>query len=214
MLVFLTNLSLKEFQVRDLVLFLFFSVIDGLRWFWMGSLHKYFHLMLEFHKGPFLVLHFSYYTSMTFLMMLSVILLSLPMMLLCSLSVIRYLICGNNQNWLLNLNLIYKTLIGALTLSLLSNLPSKNGAFIRSVKFLFPEVALYLYKSNIWPCMEYCFHAWAVTPSSYLELLDKLQKWICRTIGPSLTASLESLTHRQNVASLNILYSYRAGKIR
>ena len=104
--------------------------------------------------------------------------------------------------------------IGALTLSLLSNLPSKNGAFIRSVKFLFPEVALYLYKSNIWPCMEYCFHAWAVTPSSYLELLDKLQKWICRTIGPSLTASLESLTHRQNVASLNILYSYRAGKIR
>ena len=30
--------------------------------------------------------------------------------LLSILSVIRHLICGNNWNWLLNLNLIYKTL--------------------------------------------------------------------------------------------------------
>ena len=26
------------------------------------------------------------------------------------------------------------------------------------------EVALYLYKSTIWPCMEYCFHVWAGAP--------------------------------------------------
>ena len=39
----------------------------------MGSLHKNIQLMLEFLKGPFLVLHVSYYTLMTFLMMLSVI---------------------------------------------------------------------------------------------------------------------------------------------
>ena len=38
----------------------------------MESLHKNIQLMLEFLKGPFLVLHFSYYTLMTFLMMLSV----------------------------------------------------------------------------------------------------------------------------------------------
>ena len=44
------------------------------------------------------------------LMMLSVILLSILMILLSILSVIRHLICGNNLNWLLNLNLIYKTL--------------------------------------------------------------------------------------------------------
>ena len=43
-------------------------------------------------------------------MMLSVILQSMLMILLSVLSVIRHLICGNNQNWLLNLNLIYKTL--------------------------------------------------------------------------------------------------------
>ena len=35
--------------------------------------------MLEFLNVPFLVLHFSYYTSVTFLTMLVVILLSMPM---------------------------------------------------------------------------------------------------------------------------------------
>ena len=46
---------------------------------------------------------------MTFLMMLSVILLSMLMILLSILSVIRHRICGNNLNCLLNLNLIYET---------------------------------------------------------------------------------------------------------
>ena len=52
----------------------------------------------------------------------------------------------------------------------------KIGALIHSMKFLSPEVALYLYKSTIRPCMEYCCHVWAGAPSCYLELLDKLQK--------------------------------------
>ena len=77
MLVFFTNLSLMEFQVRYLALFLLFSVASGFRWLWMGNLNKNIQLMLEFHMGPFLVVHFSYYTLMTFLMMLSVILLSM-----------------------------------------------------------------------------------------------------------------------------------------
>ena len=63
------------------------------------------------------------------------------------------------------------------------------------MKFLSPEVTLYLYNSTIWPCMEYCFHVWAGDPRCYIEFRDKLQKWICRTIGPSLTASLEPLAH-------------------
>ena len=73
------------------------------------------------------------------------------------------------------------------------------GSYIISIakmKFLSPEVALYLYKSTIQLCMEYCCHVWAGAPSCYLELLDKLQKWICRTVGPSLAASLEPLAHR------------------
>ena len=163
-----------------------------------------------FILGPIL----SYYTLMTFLVMLSVILLSMLMILLSILSVIRHLIWGNNLNWLLNLNIIYETLLpgarSGLLISMLGKLnwfhltslitlvllmwkwmglfltkssfnmleltfsckldwesyifsfvktvSNKIGALIRSMKYLFPEVALYLYKSTIYPCMEYCCH--------------------------------------------------------
>ena len=80
----------------------------------------------------------------------------------------------------------------------------KIGALICSMKFLSPEVALYLYKFTVRPCMKYCCHVWAGAPSCYLELLDKLQKRIYRTVGPSLAASLEPLAHRLNVASLSL----------
>ena len=110
MLVFFTSLSLMEFQVRYLALFLLFSVIDDFEWFWMESLHKNIQLMQEFLKAAFLVLHFSYYTLMIFLMILSVILLAMLMILLSILIVFRHLICSKNLNWLQNLNLIYETL--------------------------------------------------------------------------------------------------------
>ena len=83
----------------------------------------------------------------------------------------------------------------------------KIGALIHSMKYLSPEVALYLYKSTIWPCMEYCCHVWASAPSCYLELFDKIQKWIGRTVGPSLAAFLLPLAYCQNVASLSVFFS-------
>ena len=60
--------------------------------------------------------------------------------------------------------------------------------------------------------MEYCCHVSAGAPNCYLELLDKLQKRICRTVGPSLAASLETLAHRGNVASLSLFYRYYFGR--
>ena len=60
--------------------------------------------------------------------------------------------------------------------------------------------------------MEYCCHVWAGAPSCYLDLLDKLQKWICRIAGLSVAASLEPLAHRQNVASLSLFYRYYFGR--
>ena len=80
------------------------------------------------------------------------------------------------------------------------------------MKFLSPEVALYLYKSTIGPCMEYCCHVWVGAPSCYLKLLDKLQKRICRTVGPSLAASREPFAHHRNVASLSLFYRYYFGR--
>ena len=60
--------------------------------------------------------------------------------------------------------------------------------------------------------MEYCRHVWAGAPSCYLELLYKLQKRICRTVGPSLAVSLGPLAHRRKVASLSFLYRYYIGR--
>ena len=74
--------------------------------------------------------------------------------------------------------------------------------------FLFPEVAVCLYKCTIRPFMEYCCHVLACAPNCCLELLDKLQKQICRIVGPSLAASFKTLAHRQNVASVSLFYRY------
>ena len=93
-------------------------------------------------------------------------------------------------------------------ISIAKTASKKIGALIRSMKFLSPEVALYLYKSTIRPCMEYCCHAWAGAPSCYLKLLDKLQKRISRTVGTSFADSLEPLAHHRNVASLSLFQRY------
>ena len=72
----------------------------------------------------------------------------------------------------------------------------KIGDLIRSMMFASPEVALYLYKSTMCPCVAYCCPA--------LDILDKLQKREHRTVGPSLAASFEPLVHRRNVASISL----------
>ena len=82
---------------------------------------------------------------------------------------------------------------------------AKIGALIHYMKFLSPKVAVHLNKSTAWPCMEYCCHIWAGAPSCYLELLDKLQKCICRTVVSSLATSLEPLAHHRNIARKSFL---------
>ena len=239
MLVFFT--SLMEFQVRYLTLFLLFFVIDYFESFWMENLNKNIQLMLEFLKAPFLILHCSYINDLSDDGICDIAIYSLY----------SSLICGNKLNWLLNLNLIYKTLgwdkkwlvdfnagktelvlfdqsnnnrsidvkmdrsvledkslFNMLGLTFSSKLDwcsyiiciaktasKKIGALIRYMKFLSLEVALYLYKSTMHPCMEYCCYVWAGAPSCYLELLGKLPKQICKTVSPSLAASLEPLAH-------------------
>ena len=106
----------------------------------------------------------------------------------------------NSSFKLLGLTFSCKLDWGSYVISIAKTTCKKMEALIHSMKFLSHEVVLYLYKSTIWPCMEYCCHAWAGAPSCYLELLDELQKQICRFVGPSLAASLEPLAHRRNVA--------------
>ena len=176
----------------------------------MESLHNNIQLMLEFLKPPFLVLHFSYYTLMIFLMMLSVILLSMLMILLYSKCdqvsdlwqqlelaselesdlrdtvdwTKKWLVefsAGKTQLFLfdrsnntgsidvkmegfalqekpsfkmLGLTFSFKLDWGFYIISIAKTASKKIGAVIRSIKFLSPEVALYLYKSTMHPCME------------------------------------------------------------
>ena len=50
---------------------------------------------------------------------------------------------------------------GSYIISIAKTASKKIGALVRFMKFLYPEVALYLHKSTIRPCMEYCCHIWA-----------------------------------------------------
>ena len=69
----------------------------------------------------------------------------------------------------------------------------KIGSMIRSVKYLFPEVALCLYKFRwIRTCMEYFCHAWAGASICYFEVAEKLQKPLYRTAGLSLVVPLHT----------------------
>ena len=61
------------------------------------------------------------------------------------------------------------------------------------MKFLSPEIALYLCKSNLRFCIKYFCHVWASAPSCYFEVLDKLQKRRCTTARPLLGASFEDI---------------------
>ena len=58
---------------------------------------------------------------------------------------------------------------GSYIISIAKTASKKIGALIRSLKFLSPEVALYLYISTICPFMEYCCHVWAAARSCYLD---------------------------------------------
>ena len=69
-------------------------------------------------------------------------------------------------------------------------------------RLLFISMNLYI----IHPCTKYCCHVWTRTRNCYLKFLVKVQKQICRTVGPSLASSLELLVHCRNVASLSLSY--------
>ena len=59
---------------------------------------------------------------------------------------------------MLGLTFSYKLDWDSYIISIAKTASKKIGVLIRSIKFLSPEVAVYLYKSNIRPCMEYYCH--------------------------------------------------------
>ena len=76
---------------------------------------------------------------------------------------------------------------GSYIISIAKTASKKIGTLIHSVKFLSPEIDLYLCKSALCPCMKYCCHIWAGAPSfcqisykngySGLSVLHLLSLW-------------------------------------
>ena len=89
-------------EIGYLVLFCHLLLINYFKWFLKGSLCKNMESMLVFLKALYLVLKCPYYTLVTFLMILSVVLLSTLMILLATLS-------ARNLYLASKLNLIYET---------------------------------------------------------------------------------------------------------
>ena len=102
---------------------------------------------------------------------------------------------GKSSFKILGLTFYSKLDWGSYIISIAKTASKEIETLIRSMKFLSPEVALYLYKYTIWPCMEYCCHVLAFGPICFLKLLGKLSKRICKTVGPLLAASLDPLAH-------------------
>ena len=90
-------------------------------------------------------------------------------------------------NKMLGLTFSSKLYWGSYILSTDKTASMKIGALIRSVKFLSPEVALYLYKSTICPCIKYCCHIWAgctLLLLLVLHLLLPLNPWLIVKMWP------------------------------
>ncbi|XP_065668128.1 uncharacterized protein LOC136088359 [Hydra vulgaris] len=85
---------------------------------------------------------------------------------------------------------------------------AKIASPYRARHILTSDSILYLYKSQIQPCMEYCCHIWGGSSNDALSLLYKVQKRTINIVGPALAANLQPLSHRRNVASLSLFYKY------
>ena len=96
--------------------------------------------------------------------------------------------------------------------SIAKHASQKLGFLSRARGFFSPSQLLTIYKSQILPSLEYCSHVWGGAPRSSLHLLYKVQSKAIRLINnPSLTKSLQSLSHCRLVADLSILYRFCHG---
>ena len=82
---------------------------------------------------------------------------------------------------------------GSYIISIAKTASNKFGTIIHLIKFVSPEVALYLYKSNIQP---YGILLSCLGWGSYLLIYKNDYAGL---LGPSLSTSLEPLAHHPNV---------------
>ena len=94
--------------------------------------------------------------------------------------------------------------IGACLLLLLLK-HQEHWSTFDSLMFLFCEVAFDLNKSTTCLHMEYCCYVWAGVPTCYLDILDRLQKWVCwRPSQKKITSDLKYFLNYCLMFPLNI----------
>ena len=80
------------------------------------------------------------------------------------------------------------------------------------MKFLSPEVTLYLYKSTIQSCMEYCCHIWTGALAATWSCQTNYKKEYAGLLVLHLLLLLNHLSHHRNVARLSLFYMYYFGR--
>ena len=85
------------------------------------------------------------------------------------------------------------------------NVPNKKGVLTHPMRFPLCYLRLY-YKFTIKLCTIYCCNVWGGVPFCYLNMLGKIEKWVCKTVGPELIFSLDILAHFWNLISISLLY--------
>ena len=80
------------------------------------------------------------------------------------------------------------------------------------MKFLSPEITLYIYKSTIWSCIEYCCNTWAGALVATWSCQTNYKNEYAGLLLLHLLLLLNPLAHSRNVARLNLFYSYYFGR--
>ena len=85
-----------------------------------------------------------------------------------------------------------------------SNLDWGSKTAFKKIEKMFnlpSEDALYLHKSIIRAYVDYFCYVWSGASNYLLNMLDKLQRQVCKTVGPAFVNFLKPVAYRQSVAS-------------
>ena len=156
------------------------------------------------------LINFFYYTLKTFLIISSVMLASV---LICDiLSAIRHLICSNNYNWILNLNLINETLWTRVRSSLLISMLRKLNWFRLTsltalVLLMWKWIGLFLRKNHILRCWGWlCLLNWI--GALILISIDKTSPKKIGALIRSMKFFSAEVTLRLNISTLRPCIKY------
>ena len=101
-----------------------------------------------------------------------------------------------------SLGLSFSSKFDSYTAAIAKTASKKIGTLIGTIRFFLLRLLFICKKNTIRPYIKYCCHVLACASSYYLDMLGKLQKRICRTVGPLHAAS----HHRSSSTCSHIKY--------